>query len=88
VPEGRPDDVTLWRWLERAAAEGRVCRKGAGHKNDPYRYWLPGHEARWAHNPPEFEELPPLEELLPPVRAPLPPIQEVLDILRARRLKG
>lgn len=38
------DEVTLWRWLDRAAAEGRLCRGGAGRRNEPYHFWLPGKE--------------------------------------------
>jgi hypothetical protein len=36
-----PDGVTLWRWLERLAAEGQVRRDGLGRRNNPYRYGLP-----------------------------------------------
>lgn len=37
----RPDDSSLWRWLERAIAEGLACRDGHGRKRSPFRYWLP-----------------------------------------------
>jgi hypothetical protein len=45
--EARPAPPTLWRWLTRAAAEGRVQRQGAGHRSDPYRYCLTGMPERW-----------------------------------------
>jgi hypothetical protein len=43
--------VTLWRWLERAVAEGTVLRDGNGQSNQPYRYWLRGQEAKWGNAP-------------------------------------
>jgi hypothetical protein len=39
--ERRPHEVTLWQWLDRAAADGRVVRLGTGHRDKPYRYRLP-----------------------------------------------
>jgi AAA domain len=63
-----PDEVTLWRWLERARAEGRVAREGKGRKNDPYRYWLPGQEEQWRRQElvlPPLPDLPPLDDWLP-----------------------
>jgi hypothetical protein len=39
--------MTLYRWLERAIAQGRVQRDGRGRKRDPYRYWLPEQLAEW-----------------------------------------
>ena len=42
-----PDKATLWKWLDRAVAQGLVCQEGNGRKNDPFRYWLPGQEAKW-----------------------------------------
>jgi len=41
VTERRPHKVTLWQWLDRAAADGRVMRLGTGHRDKPYRYRLP-----------------------------------------------
>ena len=60
-PEGAdlPGEVTLWRWLERAVAQGLVVQEGSGRRNDPYRYWLPGREAQW-----DDDRLPDLEALL------------------------
>jgi hypothetical protein len=49
--EDRPSPPTLWRWLERAVAQGLLCREGTGRKNDPYRYWLPGQEEKWRQDP-------------------------------------
>jgi hypothetical protein len=34
----KPDEVTLWRWLERLVAEEAVVRVGSGRRNDPYRF--------------------------------------------------
>jgi hypothetical protein len=38
--ERRPDEATLWRWLERLVAEGRVVRQGGGRRGDPFRFGL------------------------------------------------
>ncbi len=46
-----PSGITLWRWLERAVAQALLLREGTGRKNDPYRYWLPGHEERLSRPP-------------------------------------
>src|SRR5262249_6067129 len=46
-----PSDQTLWRWLERAVSEKLLCREGTRHRNEPFRYWLPGHEAETAEDP-------------------------------------
>jgi hypothetical protein len=42
-----PAPLTLWKWLGRAAREGRVLQKGAGTRKDPYRYELPGMAEKW-----------------------------------------
>jgi hypothetical protein len=41
-PQGakRPDDATLWRWLQRVVGEGMVEQEGTGKRNDPYRFGL------------------------------------------------
>ncbi len=76
-PEGheRPAANTLWRWLERAVAQGRLCRDGTGVCADPFRYWLPGQEELWRLDPfhPETFQLEPLadEELLRRTKAKL-----------------
>jgi hypothetical protein len=64
-PDGveRPDEVSLWRWLERAVAQGLVCRDGTGHRSAPYRYWLPGQIEKWRREGLYLEDLPPLDEL-------------------------
>jgi len=36
----KPDDSTLYRWLERLLGEGKVVCEGKGRRNDPYRYRL------------------------------------------------
>ncbi len=53
LPTGRgaPSDRTLLRWLERAVAEGRLRREGTGHRNAPFRYWLPEREAEFQEDP-------------------------------------
>jgi AAA domain len=61
--EAKPDEATLWRWLERAVAEGTVLRKGTGRRNSPFHYWLPEAEARWKRSPYYPDYLPDLDEL-------------------------
>jgi hypothetical protein len=55
-----PCDTTLWRWLEKAVADGKMCRSGQGHRCSPYRYWLTGCEPR-RRGLPDLDELPPLD---------------------------
>ena len=38
----RPAAATVWRWLDRAVADGRVVREGTGRSRDPFRYGLAG----------------------------------------------
>lgn len=47
----RPQELTLWRWLQRAINLGLVLQEGSGRKNDPFRFWLPNQEAIWKQNP-------------------------------------
>jgi len=61
--EVKPDEGTLWRWLERAVAEGQVLRKGLGRRSSPFRYWLAEAEARWQRSGFYLEDLPDLDEL-------------------------
>jgi hypothetical protein len=53
LPSGRgtPTEQTLWRWLERAVGEGLLLRDGTGHRNEPFRYWMPVREAEWMKDP-------------------------------------
>ncbi len=56
----RPHRVTLWKWLERAVADKRICRQGAGRNRAPFEYWLPGHEGRLWSDLPQLAPVPPL----------------------------
>jgi hypothetical protein len=47
----KPADITLGRWLDRAAGLNQVMQKGTGKKNDPFRYALPGQEDIWKKDP-------------------------------------
>ncbi len=58
-----PDAVTLWRWLDRAMAEGLLRRDGLGRKSEPYRYWLPAQEEKWRANPLTASSSPEVEAL-------------------------
>jgi hypothetical protein len=46
-----PDDITLYRWLERAVSEGLLARDGKGRRNSPFRYWLPEIMFEWLKDP-------------------------------------
>ena len=37
----KPEATTLWRWLDRAVADGLVVVEGTGRANSPFRYGLP-----------------------------------------------
>ncbi len=71
------DRLTLRRWLEKAVAEGQLCKDGAGKRGNPCRYWLPAREAEWRCDPlalclmPELRGTEPTNEPCPP---PSPPI--------------
>ena len=58
----KPGLTVLWRWLERAVADGLVLRSGSGRRRDPFRYWLPGREAELDNGLAPLPELPPLEQ--------------------------
>ena len=64
VSEPKPAEVTLWRWLERAVAEGRLLRRGEGGRRDPFRFCLPGQEDEWLLHEGELPELPELTPLV------------------------
>ncbi len=34
----KPTEATLWKWLDRALAQGLVLREGSGRKNEAFRY--------------------------------------------------
>jgi len=56
--EAKPSEATLWRWLERALADGRVRRDGAGRRNAPYCYWLTERDEEIQRDPYGFGEVP------------------------------
>jgi AAA domain len=37
-----PNEVTMWRWLDRAVATAQIARSGSGKRANPFRYWLAG----------------------------------------------
>ena len=39
-----PNPAALWKWLDRAVKDGRLCREGTGRRNCPYRYGVMGGE--------------------------------------------
>ena len=87
IVEVRPDESTLWRWLERAVAEGKILRAGTGRSNSPFQYWLKESEARWKRDPYYLPPLDPLydnpDDKLPPL---LPPsIRKLLEKRKKRR---
>jgi hypothetical protein len=59
----KPEPVTLWRWLDRAVADGHVLCAGRGRRNDPFVFWLPVKEEEWEKDPYRLPDLPPLPEL-------------------------
>jgi hypothetical protein len=61
--EAKPNEATLWRWLELAVREGKVQRAGMGRSNSPFRFWLAEAEARWQKSGFYLPELPDLDGL-------------------------
>jgi hypothetical protein len=57
----RPGATLLYEWLNRATAEKRVRREGAGRRSDPYRWRLPNADDAYS----DRGELPPLRGLDP-----------------------
>ena len=47
----KPADQTLWKWLARAVELGLAKTAGTGHRNEPFRYWLPMMEEQWKSDP-------------------------------------
>jgi hypothetical protein len=47
----RPDPATVWRWLDRAVADGLVRYDGEGTRHSPFRYWSEELEEKWAADP-------------------------------------
>jgi hypothetical protein len=58
-----PCELNVWRWLERAEEEAKVCRDGKGRKSSPYRYWLREQMEVWRRSRLYLEDLPELEAL-------------------------
>jgi hypothetical protein len=46
-----PSPATLWRFLDRAVADGLVFRDGEGRRGAPHRYWSPALEEKWKNDP-------------------------------------
>jgi hypothetical protein len=69
--------VTVWKWLEKAVALGRVLREGSGRAKAPFVYWLKGIEAKWARDPERlfWASLGKID--------PLPPMAEVMGLTEA-----
>jgi len=53
LPRGRgtPSPATIVRWLDRAVERQLLLCDGTGHRNSPYRYWLPAREEEWMKDP-------------------------------------
>jgi hypothetical protein len=47
----RPDPATVWRWLDRAVADGLVRYEGEGTRYSPFRYWNEELEEKWEADP-------------------------------------
>jgi hypothetical protein len=45
--EAPPSEKTVWRRLSLAVNQGLLSREGAGHRTDPYRYFLPEMPEQW-----------------------------------------
>jgi AAA domain len=60
----KPEETTVWRWLERGVEAGRIFKQGTGRKNEPYRYWLDGMEEVWQSDPFYLEPLQPIGDEL------------------------
>jgi hypothetical protein len=61
-----PDPTTLFRWLQRAVAQGLLRQTGRGARNDPFRYWLPSQETTWLNDPLASLHMPELYPEKPP----------------------
>ena len=85
--EVRPDESTLWRWLELAVAEGRLQRDGTGRSNSPFQYWLKESEERWKLKYADLDPLPPLEDIFPDPYKNLPPLlpPSIVKLLEKRK---
>jgi hypothetical protein len=49
--EAWPGDGLLLRRLGQAVSRGVLLREGTGRKGSPHRFWLPGQEEKWKHDP-------------------------------------
>jgi len=70
----KPNETTIWRWLQRGMKDGRIMQSGTGRTVDPFRFWLDGMEEVWKSDPFYLEPLPPLE----PIGGPRKTLAEVL----------
>ena len=47
----KPNQSTLWRWLDDACERGLMRLEGAGRRADPFRYYLPEKLEEWKKDP-------------------------------------
>jgi hypothetical protein len=47
----RPVPETIWRWLDRAVADGLALHDGDGRRSSPFRYWNRSLETKWEADP-------------------------------------
>ena len=57
-----PTAPWLYRWLQRAVAQGVLCRDGEGKKRRPFRFWLKEREQHWLKDPMALLHMPELIE--------------------------
>ncbi|HMF18351.1 MAG TPA: AAA family ATPase [Gemmataceae bacterium] len=56
-PENKPNEVTLWRWLERGVEQTLLLKDAGIRRTEPFRYWLAG---RTVERVSLLDSLPPL----------------------------